>query len=317
MKYRVSFYRKSEIVAGRAPRYMVDIEAKSVEDAQAIVIKKGDDDLVVRSGYKPVTSGSFLVRLIHGQQATTPWTSAQKELLQALNEADWLELKPPYKQATARSLQKRGAVEIQDLTSVAPIPEKISYVFITPEDRNKWYSSHKSEQPDRLCHDCGKNEVDRYKRICDECLKKRSVKPCALCKEDIQIPNRHRYCDKCHPKRKETQEKFHREHRATRNTIVRIRKQLQWAKNLLKTTTPLTCKFAYRYQGLRRPHIERGDKKDRFAQRRRRCRTCLQKFIDVQTIYLNNLLAGEQQGESVFSTSVLENENAHSHAAGI
>jgi len=302
MTYRVSFYRKSEIIAGRAPRYMVDIEAESVEDAQTEVLKRGDD-VVVRSAYKPVTTGSFLVRLIQGQQ-TTPWTAAQKELLALLNETDWFELKPPYKQGTAKSLQKRGVVEIQDLTSVAPIPDKISYVFVTPEDRNKWYSSHKSEQPDRLYHDCGKNEVGHYKRICDDCLKKRSVKPCVLCKKDIKIPNRHRYCDECQSKRKETQEKFHRERRAKKNTIVRIRKQLKWAKNLLKTTTLLTCKFAYRYQGLRRPHIERGDKD--------RCRTCLQKFIDVQTIYLTG-----EQDEATFLNSILEKENAHSHAAGV
>jgi hypothetical protein len=301
MKYRVSFYRKSETVAGRAPRYMVDIEANTMAEALTIINKKEGKTIIIRSAYKPVTTGSFLVRLIPNG---TPFvgTAAQKELMKVLSETEWFELKPPHKQGTAKSLQKRGVVEIQDLTSVAPIPKKISSVFVTPEDRNRWYSSHKSEQKNRLCHDCNKNEVYRYKRICDECLKKRSVKPCVLCKKDIKIPNRHRYCDKCQSKRKETQEKFHRERRAKRNTIVRIRKQLRWAKQLLKTTTLPTCKFAYRYQGLRRPHIERGDKD--------RCRACLQKFVDVQTIYLNNLLVGEQQ------ESILEKENAHSHAAG-
>lgn len=241
MKYRVSFYLKPEKMDGRAPRYMVDIEANSLEEAKTIVLK--NEDAVIRSAYR----------------------------------------------------------------SVDPIPEKISYVFMTPEDRERWYSSHKTAHKNRLCHVCGTNEVARYRRICNECLEKRSVKPCVLCKKDIQTPNRHRYCDECQIKHKETQEKYYRLRRKNRDTIIRTREQLWWASTLLKTTTLTTCKFAHQYQGIRRPHIEDGGKIC--------CRTCLQKFIDVQTTHLNDLLAKDHLNEAIVSN--MENENAYSHATGV
>ena len=212
MLYRVSFYRESEIVEGRAPRYMVDLEAKSV-DAAAAMVKRGDEDVIIRSVYKPA----------------------------------------------------------------APIPDKISYVFVTPEARNSWYN-HKTKA--RLCHDCHKVQVDRYKRICASCLQKRGTKPCALCGKDIKIPNRHLYCDECQLVHKKAQEKIHRERRAKRKTIKRLKEQLKWAKRVLKTTSLSTCNFARVYQGARLPHAQKGAI---------RCRFCLQKFIDVQTGYLNTL----------------------------
>lgn len=313
MMYRVSFYLKSEIVAGRAPRYMIDMDAESIEAATAMVAKEGGgEDVVIRSAYKPVTTGTLSARLVNADDPRLlegDWSPSQKELLQVLTETEWFEIKLPYKQGTAKSLQRRGVVEIQDLTSIVPIPEKISYVFVSPEERKEWYSTHKTSEPtDRLCHTCKTNAVDHYKHICDECLKRRGVKPCVLCKGDIQIPNRHRYCADCRIKRHETQLKLHREQRAKRTTIARIQKQLKWAKATLKTTSNPLCKFAHRYQGLRLPHVApRGEN---------RCRTCLQKFIDVQTVYLNNLLTGEQD-ESTFLNSIMENDNAHSHAAGV
>lgn len=119
MKYRVSFYRKAEVVAGRAPRYMVDFEADTLEQAKTHFERQ--PDVVVRSVYKA-----------------------------------------PDK----------------------PIRKKPSYVFETAADRNKWYSSHKTAQKERLCHKCKKNEVERYKRLCTKCeaLRESAAKNvCGVC----------------------------------------------------------------------------------------------------------------------------------------
>ena len=54
MKYRVSFYRKAELVDGRAPRHMVDFESDTVEQARAHF--EAEPGVVVRSVYKGVKS---------------------------------------------------------------------------------------------------------------------------------------------------------------------------------------------------------------------------------------------------------------------
>ena len=59
--FRVSFFRKSEIQFGRAPRYVVDIEAESPIDATAMVkaVDNGNDDVQIRTVYtrpnKPIS----------------------------------------------------------------------------------------------------------------------------------------------------------------------------------------------------------------------------------------------------------------------
>lgn len=250
MKHRVSFYRKSEVVAGRAPRYMVDIESETKAEALTIINEREGKTIVVRSVYK---------------------------------------------------------------SPEAPIREKPSYVFESAAARNKWYSSHKTTQGvGRLCHVCSKHKVERYKRICKKCRSKRlaaAVKSCVLCNTTIAAPSRRRYCDACAAKRKESQEKFHREKRAKQTTIDRIREQIAWAEDKLQTTTLKSCKLSSRFQGLRIPHVA----EDANGFSRNRCRACLQKFIDVQTVYLSNLLAGEQNDSVVAN---LETEHAIGHAAG-
>jgi hypothetical protein len=248
MKHRVSFYRENEVVAGRAPRYMVDIESKTKAEALTIICQQEGKTIVVWSVYK---------------------------------------------------------------SPEAPIRQKPSFVFESADARNKWYSSHKSAQGvGRLCHVCNKRKVERYKRICKKCRSK----SCILCKEPIASTSRRRYCDACSVKRKEAQEKFHREKRAKQTTLDRIRKQIAWAESKLLTTTLKNCKLSSRFQGLRVPRVV----EDANGFNKNRCRTCLQKFIDVQTVYLANLLAGEQQQESVTLNSLMETETEHAigHAAG-
>jgi len=242
MKYRVSFYRKAEVVAGRAPRYMVDFEADTLEQAKTHFERQ--PDVVVRSVYKA-----------------------------------------PDK----------------------PIRKKPSYVFETAADRNKWYSSHKTAQKERLCHKCKKNEVERYKRLCTKCEALResaAKKTCVECAATIPASSRRRYCDACATKRKESQEKFHREKRAKQHTIDRIEEQVAWAKSKLPTTVTEFCKLSSRYQGLRTPHVSDGGI---------RCRACLLKFIEIQTIYLENLKA-----ENVMTTLPVNEfltEELRAHAA--
>lgn len=274
MKYRVSFYRKDEVKDGRAPRYMVDIDADSVDVAKIAILQE-EPKAVIRSAYK------------------TPEN--------------------------------------------IPIRETPSFVFLTGESRTKWYSTHKSSQKERVCHECNKNPVEHYKRICKECREKRGTtteKPCALCGNSIPIPSRRRYCDDCASKRKESQEKFHREKRAKQTTIDRIREQVAWAKEALLTTTKQSCKMASRFQGLRVPHMDvlkpkpkcrkckgtGGENHDckclHYVANENRCRTCLQKFIDVQNVYLANLIVGEPDETETILPGLLENEYAHSAAAG-
>src|ERR1700739_2658076 len=257
MIYRVSFYRKAEVVAGRAPRYMVDFEAETLEQAKSHF--ESQPGVIVRSVYKA-----------------------------------------PEK----------------------PIRTKPSYVFETSEDRNKWYSSHKTTQKERLCHQCGNKEVERYKRLCKECDAKRveeSKKKCAECSTPIPTSSRRRYCDACATKRKEAQEKLHREKRAKLHTIERIEEQIAWAADKLQTSQlDESCRLASRYQGLRIPHndmlqpdpdckkckgsgvvlrkrngqtTEQDCKCLHVVENERRCRACLRKFIDVQTVYLANIRA--------------------------
>ena len=253
MKHRVSFYRKSEVVDGRAPRYMVDIDSNTKAEALTIICEREGKSIVVRSVYKSPED---------------------------------------------------------------PIRQKPSFVFESADDRNKWYSSHKTTQgTGRLCHVCSKNRVERYKRICKKCRGKREVaaaKSCIVCKTPLAAPCRRRYCDTCSAKRKESQEKFHREKRAKQTTIDRIREQIGWAESKLLTTTLKSCKLSSRFQGLRVPHFA----EDSNGFNKNRCRYCLQKFIDVQAVYLANLLAGEQDESSLDSLLGMEKEYAIGHAAG-
>jgi hypothetical protein len=48
--FRVSYYRKSEVVAGRAPRYMIDVESESPTEAANTLLK--DEGVIIRSVYK-------------------------------------------------------------------------------------------------------------------------------------------------------------------------------------------------------------------------------------------------------------------------
>lgn len=273
MKYRVSFYRKSEVVKGRAPRYMVDVESPTQNGANVHVEQEAG--VVIRSVYKA-----------------------------------------PDK----------------------PIRSKPSYVFETAADRNKWYSSHKATQKERLCHKCGENEVERYKRLCVKCLTERedaAKKTCVECGVEIPKSSHRRYCDTCATKRKETQEKSHREKRAKLHTIKRIEEQVTWAQDKLQTTQKEFCPVAPRYQGLRIPHVTThfvakpdckvcsgkgrivsGGKKKRCkclkpVDNQNRCRACLQKFIEVQTIYLTNLKAGESASPIPVDETLMEDLRAH------
>jgi hypothetical protein len=264
MKYRVSFYRKAEVVAGRAPRYMVDLEAADLDEAKAEIL--AEPGVTIRSAYK---------------------------------------------------------------APEAPIRDTPSFVFITSASRNKWYSSHKSSNKERKCHECKTGKVEHYKRICAACRTKReeaAAKPCINCKKTIPPSSRKRYCDECSTTRKVEQEKFHRDKRAKQNTVERIKEQVAWAEDQLKTVTLPHCKLSSRFQGLRLPHVDVfvPDAPDAetgvWTAPANRCRACLQKFIDVQTVYLANLLTEEQgQTDSEFLASLLlkENDNAHSHAAGV
>jgi hypothetical protein len=231
------------------------------------------------------------------------------------------------------------------------LPNTPSYVFPVPADRNTWYSSHKTTENTRMCRDCKTEPVERYKRFCTACdLKRNPERRCKGCdavlvkvkrnkKNKSKKPSRN-FCVACGLKHKETQEKTHREKRAKQTTLERIKTQVAWAQEKLLTTPLLSCKLASRFQGLRLPHLDQpkfnpdcldckgtGTNPEfpddpcfcvRMTAPANRCRTCLQKFIDVQTVYLNNLMAEEkpEDVEATFNAMFPpETANAHAHAA--
>jgi len=213
------------------------------------------------------------------------------------------------KEEPGRSVVIRSAYKAPS-KAIRPEP---SFVFVDADSRNKWYSSHKTAAKERLCHECNAEPVEHYKRIGKKCREKRdadSMKPCIACPTLIPTASRKRYCPACSAKRKDSQEKNHREKRAKLNTRDRINTQVEWAKEALKTTTLLSCKLASRFQGLRVPNLTNEDT---------RCRTCLQKFIDVQSLYLSNLMVEEQDAQAIlasFNQMLNEGTHVHSHAAG-
>lgn len=244
MKYRVSFYRKDEVIDGRAPRYMVDVEIDSPNNIKEAIEADNQDLIVVRSVYK---------------------------------------------------------------TPDKPIRENPSHIFITSEDRETWYKNHKPAYKERLCHECHTASVKRYKRFCEECEAKRNTGLCVLCGAIIPAVSdggHRRHCSVCSELRKNKQNKVHRERRAKQTTVERIHEQIAWAKELLKTEERLACNLASKFQGLRRPHMT-GES----------CRACLQKFIDVQTVYLANLMAEKQEVVSFIDELFKEAQDVNSHAA--
>jgi hypothetical protein len=302
MVFRVSFYRSAEVVGGLAPRHKVDVEANTLELAKQKVAEPG---VIIRRvskapstpiqsnlGFINVAMKSYLVSFYRKAEVVSG--RAPRHMVSV--EADTVE-------AAKLQIAAEPGVVIRSAYKInTPVQSsKPSYVFETSAARTTWYSNHKSNQKQRLCHECKSNEVERYKRICKECLNKRNLlaeKTCPSCGETFST--RGSYCDTCSVKRKELQEKAGREKRATQTSTERIRTQIAWAQDQLKTTTLSSCKFADRFQGLRLPHTTNKNK----------CQSCLQKFIDVQTVYLASLLAEEVTREA-------ENANSLSHAAGV
>jgi hypothetical protein len=326
MKVRVSFFKRAEVVNGRAPRYTVDVEASSVSAARQQIAEPGVT--IIRRAYKapdtPISSKPSYVfetehyrvsyyktdELVHGR--------APRYMVDV--EAD------DYETAQAKVLAMEPNPDVVVIRSIYKAPDTLlptspSYVFPKPSDRNTWYSSHKTAQTIRLCHGCKTEPVTkRYGRFCDACEATRNPERlCKGCGTPLVKAKRKRktkstatrnFCEPCGLKHKETQEKTHREKRAKQTTVERIQTQIAWAQEKLLTTPLLSCKLASRFQGLRLPHI---------TNEATRCRTCLQKFIDVQTVYLNNLMAEdaaeEAAADDAFNALFTENDHAHAHAA--
>lgn len=354
MKVRVSFYRKAEVVAGRAPRYTEDVEADTIPAAKQQFTEPG---MVIRRAYKapdtPIsTKPSYIFETEHYRVSyyrTSEMVAGRAPRYMVDIEAD------DYDDAQAKLLKRYDNPSDVVIRSIykAPdtlIPSKPSYVFENSKDRNEWYSSHKTTTTERKCLDCKTGEVERYKRFCKACALIRNperrckgcdavmVKPKKTRSKTAKAPSRRRYCEACGTKRKETQEKSHREKRAKQNTVDRIKTQVAWAQEKILTTPLLSCKLASRFQGLRLPHLDQpvynpscpvcegtGHDTERndvcgclvLQAPGNRCRMCLQKFIDVQTVYLNNLMAEsvEDVDETFTPLFVPEPENALSHAA--
>jgi len=131
MIYRVSYYLKSEMIEGRAPRHMVDEEAMNPVDAvKYIKAREANPDNIVE----------------HGVYA------AKK-----------------------------------------PFPTKFGFIYLTNDDRVRWYAKVK----DRFCKTC-KTPIGKSQRQCASCKEKelaeKKVKKCKDC--GVEITHRHR-CDKC------------------------------------------------------------------------------------------------------------------------
>ena len=170
-----------------------------------------------------------------------------------------------------------------------PLAEKPSYVFEYPEALDEWYRAHKDGEPQkrygvpltpRLCKKCSKNEVEHYQRLCEEC--KKTHKFCADC--GVEISTRRHFCDTCLSVHETEQENLRRKKRRTRMVLTRLAEQVKTAEELLLTNPRAACVNAAKYQGLRFPHANKE---------KETCRMCLEKFIETQKVYRENILSGK------------------------
>lgn len=227
MKFRVSFYRKAEVIKGRAPRIFEDVEADNQLQALQTLFPNGYLNWKDRTKAKPE---DVVIRSVY---------------------------KAPDK----------------------PIPDKPSYVFETGTARDRWYRTHKSETMQKVRHckeGCGR-EVHRYQRVCDLCKEKHKF--CGDCGKEIDT--RRRFCDDCLANHETKQESERRKKRRDKLVLARLERQLKTAKKMLNNVSRESCVNAAKYQGLRFPHVNGAS-----------CRACLEKFIEVQTIYYENVKAG-------------------------
>jgi hypothetical protein len=138
-KFRVSYYKTSEIEEGRAPRYIKDVDADTVLDAAKKVLK-GHKDYVLRSAYRapniPISRDTNYVYMT--KAARRKWWERTEE-----------------RNKPARSCR------ICD----APVKRYKRICATCTEKKNN---------PQKLCPDCS-TSIATSRRMCDDCREKRRV----------------------------------------------------------------------------------------------------------------------------------------------